>query len=57
MTINGTDWKQYLKDVSYRNEILQFLNVLGDIGADQGWELKDLQERFSNPFLDDMFFK
>ncbi|KAH0605715.1 uncharacterized protein H6S33_004172 [Morchella sextelata] len=57
MTINGTDWKQYLKDVSYKDEIPQFLNVLGEIGAEQGWELKDLKERFSNPFLDDMFFE
>lgn len=56
MTVDGKPWKQYLKEVSYKDEIPQFLGVLEEIGEEQGFTLEDMQNRFSNPLLDDIFF-
>jgi hypothetical protein len=56
MTVDGIPWKQYLKEVSYKDEIPQFLSVLEEIGEEQGFTLQDMQDRFSNPLLNDIFF-
>lgn len=51
------EWKKYLKQVSYQDEIPQFKEVLGEIGVSQGWTLQDLKDRFSCPLLDYIFFQ
>ena len=56
MKVRGTPWKQYLKETSYKDEILAFKAVLARIGEAQGWTVQDLQDRFSGPLLDDIFF-
>lgn len=48
--------KKYLKTVAYKDEIPKFTETLTRIGAKQGWELKDIKARFSNPLLDYLFF-
>lgn len=50
------DARQYLKTVSYREEIPRFKEVLQTIGKEQGWGLEDLRARFSNPLWDEMIF-
>ncbi|KAI5776549.1 hypothetical protein EDC01DRAFT_720032 [Geopyxis carbonaria] len=56
MTVRGQPWREYLREVSYKDEIPRFKAVLAEIGAEQGWALEDLQRRFSNPLLDEIFF-
>lgn len=56
MTVDGMPWRQYLKEVSFRDEIPEFMNVLESIGESQGFTVQDMQDRFSNPLLDDIFF-
>lgn len=46
-----------MKTVSYKDEIVQFKSVLSSIGETQGWTLEDAQTRFSNPLLDEIYFK
>lgn len=56
MAAHGMDWKQYLKQVSYKDAIPQFTSVLAQIGAAQGWTLSDLKNRFSCSLLDFIYF-
>ena len=49
-------WKDYLRTVSYKDEIPQFLQAMEDIGSGQGWTVADAKERFSVGLLDDVFF-
>jgi hypothetical protein len=43
--------------VSYKDEIPQFMGVLEGIGYKQNFTLGDLQDTFSNPLLDEIFFE
>lgn len=54
--MQGQSWRQRLKTVSYKDQIPEFLAVLGEIGEEQGFTVEDLQKRFSNPLLDEIFF-
>ena len=54
--MNDMPAARYLRDVSYKVEIAEFKEVIQRIGKRQGWELKDLQQRFSNKVLDEMIF-
>jgi hypothetical protein len=56
MQVHGVEWKQYLKETSYKDEIPKFKAVLEEIGGLQGWSLADLKARFSAPLLDYIFF-
>jgi len=56
MNVRGTPWKRYLKETSYKGGMPAFKAVLARIGEEQGWTVQDLQERFSAPLLDDLFF-
>jgi len=53
---NDLSAAQYLKTVSYKAEIAEFKEVLQKIGKRQGWELNDLQQRFSNRVWDEIIF-
>lgn len=55
-TVDGKPWFDRLKEVDYKEEIPEFLNVLEDIGKDAGWTMQDLKARFSNEVLDQLFF-
>lgn len=55
--MHGQPWRQWLKDVAYKDRIPEFLSVLEGIGQDQDFTLQDLQERFSNPLLDELLFE
>jgi hypothetical protein len=48
--------RQYFKEVAYKDAIPEFRNVLEEIGSSQGWELKDIKERFSNELWDELVF-
>lgn len=56
LRIDDMSAQQYLKTVSYKTEIAEFKEVLGKIGKRQGWNLKDLQRRFSNRVWDEIIF-
>ncbi|KAM3086661.1 hypothetical protein ACMFMG_000787 [Clarireedia jacksonii] len=55
--IRGKDAKEYLRDVAYKEAIPEFRAVLGEIGEQQGWGLRDLKSRFSNELWDYMVFE
>lgn len=57
LMMNDMPALQYFKQVSYKSEIQEFKAMLQKIGKRQGWELKDLQQRFSNKTWDELFFK
>jgi hypothetical protein len=50
--MRGIPARQYLKEEAYKDAIPEFKSVLTEIGKAQGWELKDIQERFSNELWD-----
>ncbi|KAI5792562.1 hypothetical protein DFH27DRAFT_485502 [Peziza echinospora] len=56
MKVDGMPWKDYLRTVSYKDEIPQFLQAVSDIGSSQGWTVADAKARFSVGLLDDVFF-
>lgn len=56
INMRGKPARQYLKEEAYKDAIPQFKAVLTDIGKIQGWELKDIQNRFSNELWDYMVY-
>ncbi|KAI9053672.1 hypothetical protein LZ554_002626 [Drepanopeziza brunnea f. sp. 'monogermtubi'] len=54
--MRGKPARQYLKEDAYRDAIPDFRSTLAAIGAGQGWELKDIQARFSNESWDYMIY-
>jgi hypothetical protein len=52
----GLDAREYLRTVAYKDQIGEFKGLLTQIGEQQGWELKDIQSRFSNDLWDKMIF-
>ena len=54
--MNEMSAPQYLKKVCYKTEIAELKAVLQRIGKRQGWELRDLQQRFSNRVWDEIIF-
>lgn len=54
--MRGRPAKQYLKEVAYKDAIPKFKATLTDIGVKQGWDLTDLQKRFSNELWDYMIY-
>jgi len=52
INMRGKPARQYLKEDAYKDAIPKFKSVLVDIGKTQGWELKDIQKRFSNEMWD-----
>ncbi|RPA80545.1 FAD-binding domain-containing protein [Ascobolus immersus RN42] len=55
-TIHGQNWRQYAKNVSFKDAIPEFKRLLAEIGEEQGWTLEDLQKRFSVGLLDEVIF-
>jgi hypothetical protein len=51
--LNAVEW---MKTVGYKDEIPTFTNVLGKIGETQGFTLNDLRTRFSNKFMESIFW-
>lgn len=49
-------WRRYLKEVSYKDAIPLFRELLGRIGALQGWTLEEARSRFSNELWDEIIF-
>ena len=54
--MRGKPARQYLKEDAYGAAIPEFKSVLADIGSYQGWDLTDLQKRFSNELWDYMIY-
>jgi len=54
--MRGKPAREYLRTVAYKYAIPQFRSVLAEIGEIQGWDLGDLQSRFSNELWDCMMF-
>lgn len=54
--VNGKPWVEKLKGEDYKEEIVEFKRVLGEIGKAHGWSLADLKKRFSNDLFDSLFF-
>ena len=55
-TVAGKPWLDYLREVSYKDEIKEFKDVLTKIGLKQGWTLSDLKNMFSNEMFDQIYF-
>jgi hypothetical protein len=53
--IRGMDVTDYLKNIAYKDQLPEFKNVLTAIAKSQGFTLSDMQERFSNPLIDNIF--
>lgn len=56
-TVNGKPWFNSLKDEDYKDEIVEFKQILAAIGEDHGWKLEDLKARFSNDLFDELIFE
>jgi hypothetical protein len=54
--VNGMEWARKLKEVDYKDDIVEFKNTLAAIGKEHGWTLADLKQRFSNDFFDYFYF-
>lgn len=54
--VNGEPWIKKMKDVDYKEEIVEFKKVLSEIGKGHGWTLADLKKRFSNDTFDSLYF-
>jgi hypothetical protein len=54
--MRGKPALQYLKEDAYKEAIPKFKATLADIGAVQGWDLDDLQKRFSNELWDNIIY-
>jgi hypothetical protein len=47
---------EYLKTEAYVDQIPRFKATLEEIGKTQGWELADIQKRFSNKMWDYLIY-
>ncbi|THX82590.1 hypothetical protein D6D04_03435, partial [Aureobasidium pullulans] len=56
MRFGGLPAREYIRTSAYKTEIPECLAMLQKIGKRQGWTLNDLNKRFSNKLLDDLFF-
>lgn len=54
--VDGQPWVQRMKEVDYRDEIVEFKKTLAQIGKEHGWTLEDLKARFSNDLFDSFYF-
>lgn len=54
--MRGKPAKQYLKEDAYKDAIPKFKATLSEIGELQGWDLNDLQKRFSNELWDELIY-
>jgi hypothetical protein len=54
--MRGKPARQYLKEEAYKDQIPKFKETLADIGRIQGWELGDIQKRFSNEMWDYLIY-
>lgn len=54
--MRGKPAREYLKEEAYKDAIPKFKAILADIGQQQGWDLTDLQKRFSNELWDYMIY-
>lgn len=53
---DGAPIQQHLKHSAYKDQIPAFKAELAELGKAQGWDLGDLQKRFSNELWDDIIF-
>lgn len=49
--------REYLKTIAYKNQINDFIVQLSSICKQGGYDIQDIKDRFSNAFLDDLFYK
>ncbi|TPX15992.1 uncharacterized protein E0L32_000326 [Thyridium curvatum] len=54
--VEGRPWREWMKESSYKEEIVEFKDTLAAIGKEHGWTLADLKKRFSNDFFDWFYF-
>ena len=54
--MDGRPWLEKLKHEDYKDQIVQFKEVLAKIGNAHGWTLGDLKSRFSNDLFDELIF-
>ena len=55
--VRGQGMLEYVKsDEIYGKEILEFVEILENIGKTQGWGMAELRRRFGNEMLDALFF-
>jgi hypothetical protein len=56
INMRGKPAREYLKTEAYKDQIPKFKATLADIGKGQGWELADIQKRFSNEMWDYLIY-
>lgn len=56
LQIRGMPATKYMKEVAYKERIVEFKDRLQEIGKTQGWSLADLKARFSNKLWDEIVF-
>ncbi|ORY15953.1 hypothetical protein BCR34DRAFT_557894 [Clohesyomyces aquaticus] len=56
-TFKGRDARTYLKEVAYKDQILEFKSALEQIGHQHGWTLDQLKRRYSNELWDKLVFE
>lgn len=54
--MRGKPALEYLKTEAYKDQIPKFKATLAEIGKTQGWELGDIQKRFSNEMWDYLIY-
>jgi hypothetical protein len=56
INMRGKPSRQYLKEEAYKDQIPKFKETLAEIGKTQGWDLLDIQKRFSNEMWDYLIY-
>jgi hypothetical protein len=55
LKVRNLEILDYLKQVAYKDQLPKFKKVLQLIAEEQGFTLADMQSRFSNPLIDNLF--
>jgi hypothetical protein len=55
LKVRNLEILDYLKQVAYKDQLPKFKKILQLIAEEQGFTLADMQSRFSNPLIDNLF--
>ncbi len=55
LKVRNMEILDYLKQVAYKDQLPKFKKILQLIAEEQGFTLADMQSRFSNPLIDNLF--
>lgn len=55
LKVRNMEILDYLKNVAYKEQLPKFKKILKMIAEEQDFSLADVQERFSNPLIDNLF--